>query len=42
MLGGLHSGRETARRALIMAIAIAIVFVPAVVALAMLLTGNAG
>jgi hypothetical protein len=42
MVRGSQSKREIARRALILAIVAAIVFVPAIVALAMLLTGNAG
>ena len=42
MFGGSYPRREVARRMLILAIVAAIVIVPAIVALAMLLTGNAG
>ena len=42
MLGGPYRRREVARRLLILAIVTAIVIVPAIVALAMLMTGNAG
>ena len=41
MLGGPYLRREAARRLLILAIVAAIVVVPGIVALAMLMTGNA-
>ena len=42
MFGGPSPRREIARRLLILATVAAIVIVPAIVALAMLMTGNAG
>jgi len=42
MLGGPYRRREVARRLFILAIVAAIVIVPGIVALAMLITGNAG
>ena len=42
MRGGPYPGREVARRLLILAIVTGIIIVPAIVALAMLMTGYAG